>query len=534
VQRRTFLIGSAATVGTAAVAAAGGGYAYKHRSRPTAGGPSVSTDDTRVYGSTTVKRVKASSDAPNVLFIALDDCNDWLGFLGNHPGTITPNLDALAAKSLSFTNAYCVAPMCNPARTGIMFGRQPFTVGVYDHSNESFTNYFAMAKQTPSLVDDMWASGYEVIGAGKVFNDAEMPRWNNYRATDYWADYFDRKPPTEPDRYDPNWLSPYDGKPEGMGENMTIDMMDFGPSGRTRDTDPEGQASIWVADRLKDDHKEPFFLAYGAICTHLPWRIPQQYFDMHPLDRVVLPPYLPEDLNDLSAYAKLKIIDTNHVFARLVQDKIWPQAVQAYQAAITYADDCVGRVLDQLAHSPYADNTIVVLWSDHGFHMGEKLHIEKFTIWEQGTHVPFLLHTPDKYNSAQTFDKPVSTLNVGPTLMDLVGGKVHATTHEGRSILPMLANPESAGEHPPVMTWQPGNHAVRKDQWRYIRYVTGDTELYDHSNDPDELNNLASNPDTKDIRDQLDKYLPPPKIGAAAAAQADLQKQSDKPATGGD
>jgi arylsulfatase A-like enzyme len=148
--------------------------------------------------------------------------------------------------------------------------------------------------------------------------------------------------------------------------------------------------------------------------------------------------------------------------------------------------------------------------------------------------VPFLIHTPDKFNSAQTFDKPVSTLNVGPTVMDLVGGKVHATTHEGRSILPMLANPESAGDHPPVMTWQPGNHAVRKDQWRYIRYVTGDTELYDHTTDPDELNNLASNPDTKDIQAQLDKFLPAPKPGAADAAKKQLQAPGAGVSTGGD
>lgn len=505
-QRRTFLIGSAATVATAAAATAGGGYAYKHRPRsPVVTG---STSPTRGYGAVTMSQTKARSDAPNVLFIALDDCSDWVGFLANHPGTKTPNLDALAATSLSFTNAYCVAPMCNPARTGVMFGQQPFNVGVYDHSDPSFQHYYQMAGITPSLVDDMWAAGYQAIGAGKVFNDPETQRWAMYRDTAYYADFFDRKPPTAPDRYNPDWLSPYDGQPEGMGEKMTADMIDWGPSGKNRDDDPEGQASTWVARRLQDSYDKPFFLAYGAICTHVPWRVPQQFFDMHPLDQIVLPDYRPDDLDDLPPYALKKIVDTNHQFARIVKDHLWANAVQAYQAAISYADDCVGRVLNQLASSPYADNTIVMLWSDHGFHMGEKMHIEKFTLWEHGTRVPFLLHVPGTFTKAQTFDRPISTIDIGPTVTDLVGATTHATNHQGKSLLPVIKDPQLADARPPLMTWKVGNNAVRKDKWRYIRYVTGDVELYDHSNDPDELTNLATNDETQDIQRELKQYLP--------------------------
>jgi arylsulfatase A-like enzyme len=508
VQRRTFLVGSAAAAATAAMAAVSGS-ALHHRAQLEESAGRASNYRSPDPTATALSHGKAQSGSPNVLFIALDDCNDWVGFLANHPGTKTPNLDALAAKSLSFTKAYCVAPMCNPARTGIMFGSQPFTGGVYDHSEASFQRYYELAGTMPSLVEEMSANGYTTIGAGKVFNDAEKNRWRNYRATDFWADIGDRKPPTPPERWDPNWISPYDGKPENDSTKFTIDEIDFGPSGKNRDDDPEGQASQWVAERLKDDYDSPFFLAYGAVCTHVPWRIPQQFFDMHPLEDIVLPKYMPEDLDDLSDYVKTHIIDQVGVFKRLVKQNLWAPAVQAYQAAISYADDCVGRVLDQLASSPYADDTIVMVWSDHGFHMGEKMHIEKFTIWEHGTHVPFLLHVPGKFASGQTFEKPVSTIDIGPTLVDLIGGEMHSPKHEGKSLLPAIADPALADDRPPIMTWRVGNNAVRRDNWRYIRYVSGDVELYDQSNDPEELTNLASRPETKDIQRQLEAFLPP-------------------------
>jgi arylsulfatase A-like enzyme len=452
-QRRTFLIGSAATAATAATAALGGGLLYKHRAVPRRDGlVRITPDgDTRVYGDMTLARDPPPSDGRNVLFIVLDDCNDWVGFLANHPGTRTPNLDALARQSLPFTSAYCVAPMCNPARTGVMFGQHPFTSDAYDHSEASFEKYDELAAVTPSLADD--------------------------------------------------------------GASMKADMIDFGPSGRSRDDDPEGRASAWVAERLREQYDRPFYLAYGAICTHLPWRIPQQFFDMHPLDEIVLPPYRPDDLDDLSGYAKAKIIDTTHIFSRLVEDHLWGKAVQAYQAAISYADDCIGRVLDQLHSSPYADDTIVVVWSDHGFdhgfHLGEKLHIEKFTLWEPATRIPFLLHVPGQLASQQTFTKPVSAIDIGPTIADLSGTKIHAANHAGRSLLPVIADPALADDRPPLMTWEVGNNAVRQDKWRYLRSVTGDVELYDHDADPEELTNLADDPSTQDVQRDLARFLPP-------------------------
>jgi arylsulfatase A-like enzyme len=497
VRRRTFLFGALAT----AAGAATGGVLLR-----VAGDGSGSS---RTYGTTRLQRRRAASDAPNVLLISIDDCNDWLGFLNNHPGTHTPNLDALAATSVSFSKAYCTAPMCLPARTSILFGSLPHTTGVYDHSAESIARYDELAKVTPSVVDDLWAAGYDAYGAGKVFHDPQEARWTESRRFPWYVPGKVRnRPEADPARYDPDWRSPYDGKPIGRGENFDYTMIDFGPSGRPADQEADGRASTWVLERLGRDHARPFLLALGLYLPHEPWRVPQKYFDRHPLDEIVVPEVPPDDLVDLGPYARDEVIDRHGRYERLLESGLWEKAVQAYQAAISYSDDHVGRVLDGLASSPYADETIVVVWSDHGFHLGEKMHIEKFTLWERATHVPLLLHVPDRYDSRRVFDSPVSAIDIAPTLAELCGAQTH-DEHEGRSLIELIEHPELADARPPVTTWQAGNHSVRRRTWRYIRYRTGEVELYDHRRDPQEFENLARDPRYAATIAELDAFLPP-------------------------
>jgi arylsulfatase A-like enzyme len=498
VRRRTFVLGALATTAGAAT----GGVLLR--------GGGDSSGASRTYGSTRLQRRKAASDAPNVLLISIDDCNDWLGFLNNHPGTYTPNLDALAGTSLSFSRAYCTAPMCLPARTSVLFGRQPFSSGVFDHSDESLARYDALTKVTPSVVDDLWAAGYDTYGVGKVFHDPQESRWTDSRRFPWYLPGDVRAgADADSSRYDPDWRSPYDGKAIGRGENFDSTMIDFGPSGRSADQEADGRATDWALDCLARDHPNPFFLALGLYLPHEPWRVPQKYFDLHPLDQVVVPEVRPDDLVDLGPYARDRVVDPLSRFATIRESGLWDDAVQAYQAAISYADDHAGQVLDGLASSRHADDTIVMVWSDHGYHLGEKLHIEKFTLWERATHIPLLLHVPGRYESRLVVEAPVSAIDMSPTLADLCGAETQEE-HEGRSLLDVVEHPERADERPPVMTWQEGNHSVRRGDWRYIRYRTGEAELYDHRSDPQEFTNLAEEPSYADVVRDLDALLPSP------------------------
>jgi arylsulfatase A-like enzyme len=411
---------------------------------------------------------------------------------------------------VAFSKAYCTAPMCLPARTSVLFGRQPHTTGIYDHSDESFARYDDLSRVTRSLVDDVWAAGYDTYGAGKVFHDPQEARWTESRRFPWYLPGNVRKrPDADPARYDPDWRSPYDGEPIGRGENFDYTMIDFGPSGRPAEQEADGQATTWVLERLGRDHPRPFLLALGLYLPHEPWRVPRKYFDLHPLDEVVVPDVRADDLADLGPYARDEVIDQHHRFERLLLSGLWEEAVQAYQASISYADDHVGRVLDGLASSPHADDTVVAVWSDHGFHLGEKLHIEKFTLWERATHIPLLLAVPGRFDAGRVFDGPVSAIDIGPTLAELCGAEINEK-HQGRSLLEVLEHPERADERPPVMTWQAGNHSVRRGTWRYTRYRTGEAELYDHRTDPQEFTNLVGDSRHAATVAELDTFLPRP------------------------
>jgi arylsulfatase A-like enzyme len=448
-----------------------------------------------------------------VVFISIDDQNDWLGFLRNHPGTRTPELDAFAAGALSFTNAYVTAPMCLPSRTSVLFGRAPHTTGVYDHSETSRLAYRSFAEQTTCLTDDFWVAGYNVYGAGKVFNMAHEERWTASLTTPYWAGATARNDPaTLPTQFDPEWISPYTGDRIGTGDGFQSGDIDFGPSGVPLEDEPDMISTAWVLDRLRETHDQrPFFLGLGLLATHEPWRLPQQFLDMHPLDEIVVPEYVgpdEDDLADLGPYARDRIIDQFGAFERLMETDAWPQLVQAYQAATSFADHCAGLVLDQLADSPYADNTIVVVWSDNGFHLGEKQHLHKFTLWEPSTRIPLVVRAPGRLEGGTTFDPPVSLLDLGPTVAGLAGVTVLDEDHQGQSLLPLLDDPAAADDRPPVMTWLEGNHSVRRGDWRLIRYTTGETELYDIAGDPGELTNLAGQAEHAALESELAAFLP--------------------------
>ncbi|MBI2704600.1 MAG: sulfatase-like hydrolase/transferase [Actinobacteria bacterium] len=338
-----------------------------------------------------------------------------------------------------------------------------------------------------------------------MYHGSLKSRWTEYVYTKFYASGGGTDMSSSAANFDPNWLSPYDQQPIGNGTRYQKWMIDFGPSGKDAMDDPDGVSAEWVRQRLSRDHARPFFIGWGITAAHVPWRVPQRFFDLHPLDQVVVPDLRPQDLDDLGPMAKATINMTD--FERLQKSGQWPAAVRAYQAAQSFADDRVGMVLNELRNSKYADNTIVVVWSDNAFHLGEKMHVHKYTLWERATRVPLLLHVPKRFATATTFDPPVSLIDLAPTLADLCGYRL-IRQQSGTSLLPLIDRPELAGERPPIMTRDAGNHSVRRGPWRYTRYRTGEAELYDHRSDPEEYDNLASRPEHRQTIDELARFLP--------------------------
>lgn len=498
ITRRSFVLG-----GIAGAILASCGDGSDPAARTTTTGVSSYGAHSRSFGDLVLHRSKEIPDSPNVVFISLDDTNDWLGFLGNHPGTVTPDLDALAARSLVFTEAYCTAPICLPSRVSVLFGLQPFTAGLFSVFNASDETYLNQVRHRPSLIDSFWAAGYSTFRAGKVFHTPPGP-WGDLESQRFTEA---QEPPKFP--ADLPWRSPYDQREVESGKHTSFVRVDFGPSGMAPEEQPEGKAAGWVRERLRAEHDRPFFLSFGVEATHAPWRVPQQFFDLHPIEEVVPPELRPEDLEDLGVVGtpEGEIVDATGAFEALTKHGLLAEAVQAYQAAQSYSDWLVGQVLDELEASPHSENTIVVVWSDHGFHLGEKMHLRKDTLWDRATHVPLVVNDPTGTMSSGEFDRPVSLIDIGPTLGELCGVAI-AGDHEGESLIPVLADPDLAEERPPIMTRGEGNFSVRRGQWRYTAYASGVRELYDHSVDPEEFTNLAGDAEYATIEEELAAFLP--------------------------
>jgi arylsulfatase A-like enzyme len=431
----------------------------------------------------------AGEARPNVLFIAVDDLNDWTNDLGGYPGVKTPNLDRLAERGVLFTRAYCNAPACNPSRTSLLTGIRPSTSGVY-HNNQPWRPVMPDAVTLPQ---HFMAHGYHVVGGGKIFHGP-------YNDLASWHDYF--KQPNDP--MPPN--RPLNGIPK-------TGHFDWGPLDESDNAMGDWKVTDWAIDYLDHQHDRPFFLGVGIFRPHLPWYVPRKYFDRYPLADIVLPEVKDDDLDDVPPIGR-KMARPHRDHRRVLESHNWEKAVQGYLASITFADTCVGRVLDALDASPYADNTIIVLWSDHGWHLGEKLHWRKFALWEEATRMPIIIATPHMRTAGARCDRTVSLIDLYPTLIELCALPGRAEL-EGTSLARLLDDPSTPWDRPAVTTYGRQNHAVRSERWRYIRYSDGTEELYDHDCDPMEWTNLADDPRYADVKNDLAAWLP--KHDAAAA-----------------
>ena len=436
---------------------------------------------------------------PDILFIAIDDLNDWVGPLGGHPQAKTPNIDRLAARGMTFTNAHVTAPLCNPSRASLMNGMLPSSFGVY--LNNQDWREAPLLQGKPVLPRFLQSNGYRTLGGGKLFHAATLIPIQFYGLLPRrgFDDYY-----PAPNRQLPDEIRPI-GRPINKNPGFISGFFDWSPVAAEDSAMGDGQVVAWAGRQLRAEHGKPLFLGVGIYRPHIPWYVPQAYFDQHPLDRVELPATVPDDLGDVPGSERYA--GNQRVHRWVLETGNWKAGVQAYLASISFADAMVGRLLDALDASDRAAETVIVLFSDHGYHLGEKGQWRKYTLWEDSTHVPLIVHAPGITKPGSRSDAPVSTLDIYPTLAELAGLGLPGHL-EGNSLLPLLRDPSAEWPHHAVTTYRFGNHSVRTRRYRYIRYENGDEELYDHDEDPHEWRNLASSADHSDIKARLKSLLP--------------------------
>lgn len=443
---------------------------------------------------------------PNILFIGVDDLNDWIGSFGGHPDAITPNLDRLLQRGVKFNNAQCAAPICNPSRTALFTGLRPSTTGVYGNSQPFRFN--EKSKDAVTIPQHFHQHGYYTCGSGKMYHGAFPDPFG-------WDEYYPGLL-----KHVPSQRSP-ENKPvcgvEGLGN------VDWGPVDLKDEEMRDYKTVDYCISQLKKKHNTSFFIACGIKLPHLSWYAPQKYFDMYDPEKITMPLLKDDDLDDIPK-AGQKMIH-RELFERIRQSGKWNEGVVAYLACVNFVDKQIGRLLAALDQSGYADNTIIVFWGDHGWHLGEKQHWKKNTLWAEAARSPFFISVPGLAQENAVCNRPVNLLDIYPTLIDLCGLPQQKEL-EGTSLVNLLKNPETQWDRPSLCTRKRGNHALIDERWRYIRYQDGAEELYDHMNDPNEWTNLAEDPSYLDIKKGFQKWLP--KTDAEDAPEIDKKDYQTK------
>jgi arylsulfatase A-like enzyme len=452
-----------------------------------------------------VRHEARAADRPNVLFIAIDDLNDWVGSLGGNPQAKTPHLDKLAARGVNFQRAYCASPVCNPSRAALMSGMRSSTTGVYQNGIDWRTRI--PADKTATLNMHFLANGYDVRAMGKIYHGS-YPRVTPQDWTEY---------PSE---------KGLKGESKIIGTSRGVGGIAFAPTSAEDNEMPDYQSVDYAIEQLGKPHDKPFFLACGLHKPHMPWNVPKKYYDMFPLESIILPEVIENDLADIPvAGVKMAKPDGDH--KAMLESGRWKEAVQGYLAAGAFCDAMIGRLMEAFDKSAYKDNTIIVLWGDHGWHLGEKEHWRKFALWEEATRAPFMWVVPGVTRPNGNCYRTVDFMSIYPTLCDLCN-LPKPDYLEGVSIVPLLKNPEAAWSTPALTTHGFQNHGVRSEQWRYIRYADGSEELYDEKADPMEWTNLAGKPEHAAVKAELAKWLPKVNVPEGASTENAAPRKAKK------
>jgi len=425
-----------------------------------------------------------AAQKPDVLFIAVDDLNDWTGYLGGHPQAKTPNIDRLVARGTAFTNTQCAAPACNPSRAALMSGLRPWTTGIYTNNHHAGK----VLADTLTINRHFLAQGYNTLGAGKIYHNI-----NSEGRDDSWTEWKGLFKTDNADVHNLNGLKrghfdwgPLSNSPQDMGDYKLTD---------------------WAIETLKTAPAEkPLFLAVGYVKPHLPWHVPQEYYDRFPLEEIQLPEVKEDDLSDIPPMG-VKMAGPEGDHAAVIKADQWKQAVQGYLATISFLDDQVGRLLEAVENSPRGREMIIVWWTDHGWALGEKQHWRKFALWNDTTRTSFAITAPGVTTPGSRSSAPVDYLCVYSTLCELAGVPVPEHVR-GPSLMPLMKNGAAPWDHVAVCSHGRGNHAAIDKQWRYIRYQDGGEELYDYRADPNEWTNRANDPALAEIKLKLAAHLP--------------------------
>ena len=441
-----------------------------------------------------VSSVDANDESrPNVLLIVVDDLNDWIGCLGGHPQAKTPNIDRLAKAGVLFENAHCQGPICGPSRASILSGFYPHTTGVYQQPSRDLLAEDEVFFKGQLLPEYFSRNGYQTFAVGKVTYG-----YRHQTAFDHYGGKFDGAGPKPAKGRRFNYFLP--------DVPFTGTQTDWAPFPDRDEKMPDFRSAGWAREVLAQSHDRPFFLAVGFNRPHVPWYVPEKWFAPFPLDEIVLPPVMDNDLDDipeigvkiheLPKYPSLKFLRAN-------DNEQFKKCVQAYLACNYFVDHQVGRVLESLEQSDYAKNTLVILVSDHGYHLGEKSRVSKHSLWEESTRVPLVILPPGDSElrnkvAGRKSSKPVELIDLYPTLTEMCGLPLKAS-NEGRSLKPLMEEPSMEWRFAALTTYARKNHSLRTERYRYIRYENGAEELYDHQFDPEEWENIAGDPEQAEL-----------------------------------
>ena len=423
----------------------------------------------------------------DILFIAIDDMNDWTTVFDKNNPIKTPNLQRLAARGAFFERAYCASASCNPSRTATLTGLRPSTSGVYHNPDP----WGEMLPDVITLPQAFKHNGYAAIGAGKIFTHGKAGA--EQKDNPSFDAFYKLQPAGKSKHHADKPHMNYNGYP---GRKRYFDWGEH-------DTDKQAdEHTVEYVNEVMASHprEKPLFLAAGIYRPHMPFFAPPRTFEKYPINTLRMPPMPENDLADVPPLgvekARISLDGWNYVSQKPDDHPgSLKKMVQSYQAASDFADEMVGRLLDQLDQTGRAENTIIVLWSDHGYHLGDKTSCGKTTLWEKANHVPFIIVAPGITKPGTRIDTPVGLVDIYPTLLDLAGLPTKPGL-DGQSLVPLLKNPQAKWDRPALMTEGRGNHAVRSRDWRYIRYKDGTEELYDcKTDDPWNHTNLLAGED---------------------------------------
>ena len=455
----------------------------------------------------------------NVLMIAIDDLNDWVGAFGGHPQTRTPNMDRLARNGVMFSNAQTAAPACQPSRSALMMGITPASSTLYQNGDVNFRQK-PPSRFATSLPQFLKQRGYHIANSGKIYHGPpDFPQSNPIgisRGATAWDDSFaaglnlgnpnfDYNANTPGNNFSGLAMSllpgPFNNVPVPWAPYVVYSSgtnIDYSPATLTamREGMNDFRVARWMERKITNANTvaKPLFLAAGMTKPHLDWNVPINYFERFPVETIQLPAVVTNDLADLSVTARNNGNPEDHTDIKnnANPDLAWRYAVRAYLAAINFCDEAVGVMLDavEARKARFPDEKwMVVLWSDHGWHLGEKERWRKFTLWEESARSISMYWMPGTTTPGSRVEVPVSHMDIYPTVLDLLGIQTPPEV-QGRSLVPLMHNPALLEDNFPVMCDGEGWHTVRTRRWRYIRYSDGNEELYDHSRDPNEWYNL--------------------------------------------